>query len=47
MDVYGALFWVGRGEWRYVGQYIGWVGMGGMIGGEWGWVGVSGGGCTV
>ena len=27
MGVYGALFWVGRGEWSEVGHYFGWVGV--------------------
>ena len=54
MGVYGALFWVGGGEWGgwgiilggWVGveKYFGWVE---VVGDEWGWVGVSGGRCTV
>ena len=41
MGVYGALFWVGRGEWgkwsiilggwRWVGHYFGWVGVGAAL----------------
>ena len=40
--VYGALFWVGRGEWRYVGHCFRWVGVSEALfwmgGDEWGWV---------
>ena len=32
------------GGWGWVGYYFGWVGVGVD---EWGWVEVSGGGCTV
>ena len=42
--MYGALFWVGGGEWENILSRWGWVG---MSGGEWGWVGLSGVGCTV
>ena len=51
MGVYGTLFWVGGGKWGiilggwgWVVHYIGWVELGGD---DRGWVGVSGGGCTV
>ena len=40
----GALFWVSGGEWKWTGHYFGWMKVGGD---KWGWVGVSGGGCTV
>ena len=43
MEVYGVLFWVGKGRWvnildgwRWIGKYFGWVGVGG------GWVSLSG-----
>ena len=40
--VYGALFWVGRGEWGYVGHCFRWVGVSEALfwmgGDEWGWV---------
>ena len=46
-----ALFWVGGGRWGIIlggwaweGTFSWWVEVGGY---EWGWVGVSGGGCTV
>ena len=32
------------GGWRWIEKYFEWVWVGG---GEWGWMGVSGGGCTV
>ena len=42
VGVYGALFWVGRGEWRYVGHCFRWVGVSEALfwmgGDEWGWV---------
>ena len=39
MGVYGALFWVGRGQCGVSGHYFGWVGVSGALF----WVG--GGGC--
>ena len=42
VGVRGALFWVGRGEWRLLGHYFGWVEVSGALfwvgGDEWGLV---------